>query len=111
MAYLVYGLFLVLLVVDNPFKKIHIQSNLKKILDWSLLISALIHGFVEWRTLEPFSFSPAFISGVLFYGLIFTFIGAGENKGIEDKAARKIFKRMSWVLLFFISLFHVFKVL
>ncbi|MFV9510139.1 hypothetical protein [Tepidibacillus sp. LV47] len=111
MAYLVYCLFLILLVLDNPFKKIHIHANFKQILNWSLLISALIHGFAKWRSLEPISLSRSLISGILFFGLIFTFIGAGENKGIEDKAARKVFKSISWILLLFISLLHVFKAL
>jgi len=109
MAYVVFYLLFFLLFIENPLKKIPLPKKARKYLGIIILVSGLLHG-VYYLTQNGTSMIRL-VSGILFYGLIFTFLGASKHKGIEDKVARRVSKSITWFLLIFISFLHVFYLL
>ncbi|WP_339061884.1 hypothetical protein [Tepidibacillus marianensis] len=106
MAYFLYYLLLLLLLIENPYRQIPLPKKMRKWLGTILLLLGLVHAFFYLG--QGSVKIVQLVSGILFYGLIFTFLGASKHKGIEDKVARRVSKVLTWFLLILVSFLHVF---
>ena len=102
MAYIIVLMVIILLFMDNPFfKQLSISSKIKW-LKWLILGLVSLHVFIV--TLESYA---KVISGIFLMGMVLIYSSASKHKGIEDRVARLVFKKMAWILLWLLLLLHV----
>ena len=102
MAYILVLMVIILLFIDNPFiKKLSISTKIKW-LKWLILGLVILHVYIV--TLESYS---KVISGIFLMGMVLIYSSASKHKGIEDRVARFVFKKIAWILLWLLLLIHV----
>ncbi|OEF98865.1 hypothetical protein BHF71_02760 [Vulcanibacillus modesticaldus] len=104
MGFILFILLLIYLIIDRPFIKNNKTSS-KKMFVAILLILGLIHGTYYWYLSEQLN--SKIISGILLLVLFVAYLMSGDHHGIEDKVARKVFRIITWLIIWFLTLFHM----
>ena len=102
MVYALIFLIITLLLIDNPFTKQLIINSKIKYIKLVIIMLGLVHLFAI--TYED---SSKVISGIFFIGMVLIYSSANKHKGIEDRVARLIFKKIAWILIWLLLLIHV----
>ncbi len=102
MAYALVFFVFILLLIDNPFTKQLMNNSKIKYLRWAIILLGLVHLFSI--TYED---SSKVISGIFFIGMVLIYSSANKHKGIEDRVARLIFKKIAWILIWLLLLIHM----
>lgn len=106
--YLLFALIIFILIVDNPFKNIEVFEKIYKLLKYLLVFLGIIHLIGLWGGFSELD--KGFVSSVLLIGLSYIYTLTTEHTGIEDKVARKVFKVISWLILWCVLGVHLYVV-
>lgn len=108
--YLLFALIIFILILDNPLYNKDDLGFIYRLLKYLVFILGVIHLIGLWDGVSELN--KGLVSGVLLIGLTYIYTLATEHTGIEDKIARKVFKVISWLILWLIlgAHFHIISV-
>ena len=105
--YLILVIVLIIIIIDQPFINFYFKYKkiLISLLKLILILLVFIHFTKNWN-LQGKNIA-SIISGISLIGLILIYSSSTDHKGIEDKIARRVFKRITWFLIWIISIIHI----